>query len=267
MKSEHEHESLGGDAFTWAALLARWMDLAKAAVAMDQGGGGGSLPGGGWRRGVPALITFEALSHAMGQLGMLPPDERSFALDQAVVLLEARRADLEDAFEEAPNVIAEAEAAAVRAIERARLQFVWTMVWEGPGLLTMPDVAGVPAGQTDDGAVALMLPGTLAVPGSPIAWWTGRHEPMLERGIAGCQARPIDCGLQIWRRFGSDGIALEDRIRDVNDEPPDGGVPLLVPLIAGGQRLDRPSPDAWLPANPKSMPPHLPPLRWDIDPP
>ncbi len=267
---------MGADAFTWATLLARWMDLARAAVALERLGESGVGPGQmdqlggsegrGWRQGMPALITFEALAHAMGQLEMLPADERSFALDQAVVLLESRRSDLEDAFEIMPDAIAQSESNAVRAIEQARLQFVWTISWEGPGALPMPDIPGVPATRTDEGAVAIMLPGTLAVPGSPIAWWTGRHEPMLERGIAGCQARPLDCGLQVWRRFDSGGIALEDRIRDVNDEPPDGGVPLLVPLVVGGQRLNRPACDGWLPADPASISDTLPLLRWDIDP-
>jgi hypothetical protein len=268
MESEHNPDAIGNDAFTWAALLARWMELAQAAVALERQGGAplaAACGGGGWSRGMPALITFEALRHAMTQLGTLPPDERSFALDQATVLLESRRADLEDAFEVIPDAIAQADRQAEAAIESARLRFVWTIVWEGPGPLTMPEVAGVPSTRTDEGAVAIMLPGTLAVIGSPIAWWTGRHEPMLERGLVGCQARPCDRGLQVWRRFDSDGMAIEDRLRDVNDEPLEGGVPLLVPLLAGGHRLERPSVDGWLPADPAAMP-EPPPLRLDIDP-
>ncbi|MBT5383301.1 MAG: hypothetical protein HOL13_10725 [Phycisphaerae bacterium] len=109
-----------------------------------------------------------------------------------------------------------------------------------------------------------MPPGTLALPSEPIAWWIGRDEPMLARGLAGCQAVPLDRPLQTWRCFGPDGQAHQDRIRDIDDEGPDAGVPLLLPLIAGGSRLDGPEFSIdWPPSVLSTIEP-APPVHWDV---
>lgn len=246
------------DAITWAGLLGRWIDLAKAARPLD------GADGGPWQRALPAIITYEALAHALPNLADLSVEERSYALDQAAVLLEARRSDMEDAFDELPEVVAEADAAVVAAITSARQSCVWTILWEGPGPLTMPSVANVPSRASNQGAVAVMPPGTLALPSEPIAWWIGRDEPMLARGLAGCQAVPLDRPLQTWRCFGPDGQAHQDRIRDIDDEGPYAGVPLLLPLIAGGSRLDAPELSTdWPPSVLSTIEP-APPVHWDV---
>jgi hypothetical protein len=233
------------------------MDLAKAARALD------GHDDGPWQRALPAIITFEALAQALPHIGDLRVDERSYALDQAEVLLEARRSDTDDAFDELPPMLAEADAAVVAAIAQARRSFVWTILWEGPGTLTMPGVPGVPARASDDGAVAVMLPGTLALPGEPIAWWVGRDEPMLARGVAGCRAVPLDRPLQVWRCLDPSGRAREDRVRDVDDEGPIDGIPMLLPLVAGGSHLEVPAlPPDWPLNDAKTVQPP-PPVHWD----
>ena len=248
------------DPMTWASLLARWMDLARTSQALV------GQPGIVDRRAVPALITFEAIAMAMQHLGGLTATERNFALDQAAVLLDARRADLEDAFDELPGQLLQAEIDAVRSIDEARRSFAWTILWEGPGPLVMPDVTSVPARASDDGMVAVMLPNTLALPGEPIAWWLGRDEPMLARGIAGCRATPLDQALQVWRAFDETGRAIEDRVRDVSDDGPLGAVPLIVPRLLDGCRLEVPTlSDAWPPMDEKTLEPTAPPVRWDVD--
>jgi len=240
---------------TWTALLARWMDLAKSARALD----------GGWDRAMPSLITFEALAQAMGCLHQLPAAERSYAIDQARTLLELRLADLED-FPDTPQAAIDAADAARAAIENAVHAQIWTIVWEGPGFLTMPEVTGTPARHSDEGAMAMMPPGTLALPGTPLAWWTGRHEPMLAMGIAGCRAVPTEEATQVWRVFGADHKASEDRVRSINDEGPADAMPLLIPRVAGGQRLATINlPEDWPPGNEQLLPEGLPPVRWDID--
>jgi len=246
------------DPMTWASLLARWMDLARTSQALV--GQPGIVDG----RAVPALITFEAIAMAMQHLGGLAITERNFALDQAAVLLDARRADLEDAFDELPGPLQQAEVNAMHAITEARRSFAWTILWEGPGPLVMPDIASVPASASDDGMVAVMLPKTLALPGEPIAWWLGRDEPMLARGIAGCRATPLDQALQVWRAFDDTGHAIEDRIRDVGDDGPPGAVPLIVPRLLDGSRLEVPMlGDEWPPMDAKTLEPTAPPVRWD----
>jgi hypothetical protein len=233
------------------------MDLAKAARALD------GADDGPWQRALPAIITYEALTQALPHIGDLPVDERSFALDQAAVLLEARRSDMDDAFEELPPVVAEADAAVVAAITNARRSLVWTILWEGPGPLTMPEVPGVPAGSSRAGAMAIMLPGTLALPGEPIAWWVGRDEPMLERGIAGCQAVPLERPLQVWRHLDSDGRASKDRVRHTDEDGPRDAIPMLLPLVAGGDFLQPPDlPSDW-PLNDARTIELCPPVCWD----
>ncbi len=245
----------GPDALTWTSLLARWMDLARASRAME---GRGLKPSE-----AAAVITFEAVAMAMPHVRGLPIGERAYALDQAAVLLDARRADLDDALDTLPEFIEAAAAGAGEAIAAARRSFAWTIVWEGPGTLAMPAVESVPARASDEGMVALMLPGTLALPGEPIAWWLGRDEPMLARGVAGCRAAPLDDAVQVWRVF-DDGAASEDRVRIADDDGPAGGVPLIVPRLLNGTRLDIPEPGGdWPPARPETLGGTLPPVRWD----
>lgn len=249
-----------GDPFqytTWAALLGRWLDLARASRAIDGG------DDGPWQRAIVPIITFEAIAAAITQIDRLTPPERAIALDQASLLLDARSADLETAFEEWPPMAIAAHEAASEAVSDTHQQFAWTICWEGPGPLAMPPTIGVPAGRSDEGAVATMLPGTLALPGEPIAWWTGRHEPVLARGLAGCQAMPLDGPLQVWRIFDASGLALEDRVCDLAADEPKGGVPLLVASLVDGQRLDAPAIDQhYPPANPATLPEALVPVRW-----
>jgi hypothetical protein len=74
---------------TWSALLARWMDFAKSAVALPRDGEGGRL-----RAAVPALIGLQAVTHALAELDQLPPPERGVGLDRAEVLIERYGDDL-----------------------------------------------------------------------------------------------------------------------------------------------------------------------------
>ncbi len=244
------------DALTWAALLARWMDLAKASRVWE---GRGFDPGT-----AAAVITCEAVAMAMPHLRGLPVGERGYALDQAAVLLDARRADLDDRFDTLPDFLEDADAAAEEAIAQARRSFVWTIIWEGPGPFTMPPVESVPSRASDEGMVALMLPGTLALPGEPIAWWLGRDEPMLARGVGGCRAAPLDDAVQVWRVFSDNGGAVEDRVQIADQDGPAGGIPLIVPHLLGGNRLDVPEPGAdWPPSIAATLGDTLPPVRWD----
>lgn len=65
---------------TWAALLGKWTDFAKAAVALPQEGEGGR-----WRDAVAPIITLQAVTHALGELDAIDPGERPAALDRAEI--------------------------------------------------------------------------------------------------------------------------------------------------------------------------------------
>ncbi|MEZ6241741.1 MAG: hypothetical protein R3B57_01735 [Phycisphaerales bacterium] len=66
---------------TWAALLGKWTDFAKAAVALPKEGEGGR-----WRDAVAPVITLQAVTHALGELDELDDADRPGALDRAELL-------------------------------------------------------------------------------------------------------------------------------------------------------------------------------------
>lgn len=65
---------------TWATLLGKWTEFAQAAVALPREGEGGR-----WREAVPAIITLQAVTHALGELDELDPAERPVAIDRAEI--------------------------------------------------------------------------------------------------------------------------------------------------------------------------------------
>ena len=67
---------------TWAALLSRWTDFAKSAVALPKNREGGKL-----REAVPALIGLQAVTHALAEIDQLPEGERALGLDRGEVLI------------------------------------------------------------------------------------------------------------------------------------------------------------------------------------
>ncbi len=71
---------MGDDArvLTWATLLAKWTDFAKAAVALPKDGDGGR-----WRDAVAPIITLQAVTHALGELDEIDDADRPAALDRA----------------------------------------------------------------------------------------------------------------------------------------------------------------------------------------
>ncbi len=68
-------------ALTWAALLGKWTDFAKAAVALPEEGDGGR-----WRDAVAPIITLQAVTHALGELDEIDDADRAPALDRAELL-------------------------------------------------------------------------------------------------------------------------------------------------------------------------------------
>lgn len=64
----------------WAALLARWVEFAKA---------GAALPAGDeWRRAITPVIELQAVVFALADIGTLPEGERAVAVDRAGLLVE-----------------------------------------------------------------------------------------------------------------------------------------------------------------------------------
>jgi hypothetical protein len=85
------------EALTWAALLAKWTEFAKSAVALPTEGEGGKL-----RRAVPALIGLQAVTHALAELDRLPRDERAVGLDRASILITKYTGELTSIWSQEP---------------------------------------------------------------------------------------------------------------------------------------------------------------------
>lgn len=75
---------------TWAALLGRWVDFARSALALPD-----DAPGRRLRRRVPDIIMLQAVWCSLGDLGSLPASERSLGLDRAALLIDKHAGALE----------------------------------------------------------------------------------------------------------------------------------------------------------------------------
>lgn len=102
---------------TWAALLGRWVEFARSALALPD-----DAPGRALRSAVPDIIGLQAVTMALGEAGELEPDQRALGLDRARVLIERHTRHLRKLFEDGglPDKLAELiddADAAVRQVE------------------------------------------------------------------------------------------------------------------------------------------------------
>lgn len=90
--SENVDSSQDGAAapLDWAALLARWMDFARAAVALPE-----DPEGDRWRASVSPIITLQAVTMALGELHLIAPADRPVAMDRASFLIDRESESLE----------------------------------------------------------------------------------------------------------------------------------------------------------------------------
>lgn len=79
---------------TWAALLGRWVEMARAAVALPD-----DAEGRAWREAIPHIISLQAVTMALGEAGELEADERALGLDRSRILIERAREGLAGLFD------------------------------------------------------------------------------------------------------------------------------------------------------------------------
>ncbi len=84
-------------AITWTALLGRWIDFARSAVALPD-----DATGRAWRQAIPAVIGLQAVTMALGEVGDLPDDQRALGLDRAEILIQRHTDQLRQAFGDQP---------------------------------------------------------------------------------------------------------------------------------------------------------------------
>lgn len=221
----------------WIALVARWVELARASRAAS-GAGAGADPRLG--ASIAPLIAIESNAAALGELASIAEEERPFARDLAEVSIRRSAAELDRIWrgEAMPEELLDACAAAERALRAAVYAGLEALVVEGAAAAIVPDLAlgfdpGDPA--THRGTLAAMPPGSIAMPGEPICWWCGRTPPGRTDGFA---RRGLRTPLQVYRGLDESGRFREDVLAPITEDVLPG-LPMLVPLLLDGVPIGR----------------------------
>ncbi len=233
------------DDLTWAALLGRWLDFARASVALPA-----DAEGQRWKASVAPIITLQAITFALGQLNDLPEDERALGLDRAEILLRQESGNLNATWRGEPMApaILDLMSDALRALCAARVGCcVELLVTNASSPREMPDYRAALATVDPalfEGSLHLVWPGTLAVDGevigfatgpSPRLWWRQRINaaeavhgalPDLIDRLAPMRVRYAMSPRQVYRQVDGQGRIVEDVAAPLTDDPLPGQ-PLL----------------------------------------
>jgi len=228
--------NLRPEALTWTALLGKWIEYAQATVALPD-----DAEGARWKESVPAIINLQAVTFALGDIDHLPADEQALARDKAEVLINGAQQTLADIWNEAGwpdnvrEIVNDARAALLAVAQHTDGDdaHVTELIWPGPHTFVMPD-ADVPDDALRTGSLAIMMPGTIVMPNEPVAWW--RDNPGID--VPECRRQPAAQPRQVYRQVDDAGRIDRDLIAPIADELPPG-MPLLVPLVADGERIGR----------------------------
>ena len=247
------------DGLTWSILLGRWVEFAQSAVSLPETG-----PAGRYRRSVAPLITLHAVTHALGELDLLSPEDRPPATDRAEILIRRSEHELEAIWVDPPPEIAVFVTDARAALDAAaRRCLEW--VAEADGVVFAHPGALLEAIASVDPAVMLYVP-TPGVPffrGAVVACLVVRNpQPEHLEGIVGLLGSflgpvadgpfVVDRPRQVYRQFD---FAMGGPVRDLiaplsmSDTP---GQPLLVPGLIDGD------------VRPVPLPPRRAPLDVDV---
>jgi len=227
----------------WMALVARWVEVARASRAIP-------AADTRLRDSIAPLIAIEANTFALREIAAIPEHERMHARDLAELSIRNAAGELDRIWrgEEWPDELFETCTAAERALRNAIYAGLEELVVVGE---TPIEVAGIDLGfdeadpATHRGSLAAMPPGSIAMPGEPVAWWCGRaapvtNDPRLAR-------REATAPLQVYRSLDERGRFESDLLASIEDDIAPG-LPMLTPLLLDGHRIGRflHSADAWL---------------------
>jgi len=239
-----ELEQTEGRDLTWASLLARWMEFARASVAVPPG-----EEGEAWRLSVAPIIALQAVGCALGELSSLDPEERALGLDRAEVLIGRHTHELNEAWRgrEMPQsvreVIEEARSALASSLEGG-IELVLeeaSLVASHPG-----EVASMLVEGGFDGDLLLPVPGRRLFRTSPVAFVRPARGGLVNDEIlsvvashlgAEVSAQWVGTARQVYRQFDfAKGRAVRDVVvRMSSDLPP--GQPLLVWAVERGETM------------------------------
>jgi hypothetical protein len=244
-----DHNTAGGHSpTTWALLLAKWVELAKASVAIPEGEPDRSP----WKHSVEHVISLQATTCALGEAASLDLEERALAADRASVAITKAARALSDAWAGQPmpesllEMLADARLARDTAASLSLHVNVNTDEADAPDPWPLAH-ALAEAGFRGD---LLAAPrGTRLFRGAPIAVATPEPHDEHARAIAehyrpiaepASQARPP---AQLYRVIGESGKAERDTIAPMLTDLP-AGAPLLMPVITAGRVAPEPSEQA-----------------------
>jgi hypothetical protein len=229
---------------TWATLLGHWTDLVKAGEGLKRSDDEDDRA---WRASLPEVIRLQAITFALAELDRVEIPDRGLARDRATIGVEEASAQLDALWSgvSMPEALLEIASDAARAVEAAVYAGLQWIRWGGAGRLEMPDIDLEAVGTA--GTLACAQPGTILLPGEPLAWWTER-EPPQELVGEGFDVRPGP-PVQIYRRLDDAGRAIGDLVAPLTDLPV--GLPILVPISLDGVPIGRftVERDRWLASN------------------
>lgn len=222
----------------WTSLLAQATHVAAASRAWPRDAEGDRL-----RASVTPLVQLQAVCIAMGQLDRVPAASRAYARDQAEVLVQRSCETLRQAWrgEPMPTWMLDVMAAARESIAASLYAGLRALRWVGARPLVVP--AWTQDLTAARGTLAVMEPGTIALPGECIAWWAEREDLT----CAGCEVQAMAAPVQVYRRFDEAGRYAGSAEVPLHDPLP-AGMPMLVPLFVAGQPVGALQRDAqaWL---------------------
>jgi hypothetical protein len=212
------------------------MDFARASLAAPD-----DAEGRAWRDSVTDVITLQAVTFALRDLGQVAAEERSVARERATWLIERHAGHLDEVWRgiEMPptmlDMLTDARIALERSVYAGAVELIWS-----DNLPTVVPAFDLPA---DADWLVVMQPGTIVMTGEPIAWWIGGAGLHLEGALREANDRPR----QVYRRIDGAGMIAGDIVQPIDEESP-AGLPLLVPLRADGEDLGAFTMDAeeWL---------------------
>ena len=221
----------------WTALLAHAMRLAQASAGWSQGDAGRRM-----RDSVVPLVQLRAVCIGMAQLQELDSRHRAYARDQADLLVARASESLRKAWagEPMPEAMLESMTEARQSVASALYAGLRCLRWPGPASLLVP--AWPDSVHDVRGTLALMEPGSVALPGEVVGWWTERED----LPCAGCMIEPLQAPVQVYRRFDAQGRHEDSATVPLHEALP-SGMPMLVPLCLAGERIGSFSrdPAAW----------------------
>lgn len=234
---------------TWALLLAKWVEFAKAAAAIPEG----SANGESWRASIEHVISLQAVACALGEAGLLDRDERALAVDRASVIItnSARALSAAWASTPMPEAVLELLDDARRARDTAAVLSLHIIVTEARVSAPDPWALGARLVETGFSGDLLAAPvDTVLFAGSPVAVAipcpNGEHCAMMEScyaSLASPESQPMP-PRQSYRVLDEDsGDATHDLVAAMLTDLP-VGAPLLVPIISAGRLTQVPSESA-----------------------